>query len=478
MVRSLFVILFLLLLQPGAALASGFPVVTHYRLDLKFHLTQQRVSVIASLSVKNTTEKSIARLPFLLYRLLTVEQVADRNGLPLTFTQDVVPMTDEPSLQVNAVVVNLPSPLRPHDSTEVTLRYNGFVFGYPEVMAYVKDRIDEKYSLLRPDAYAYPLLAEPTFSSSLAAMDTKFTYDVRAGAPAGYRVACGGEFVENRNTADTTTFVFRSRIPTWRIDVAVARFSVLALPDDSLIVYHLPSDSAGARQVLASASGVVRLYTDLFGKPRSYRGYTIIEIPDGWGSQASDYYFLQTAAAFQDSSRVPEVYHEVGHSWNAAASPEVQRCRYFDEAFASYFEALAIRAFRGEAAFEEDMEHARGTFARWAERDRQAFETPIAGYGVKELGRHSYTKGAWSLYVLHRLVGETDFRFIIRNMLTQFAGRTINFGEFQELCEHVSQHDLSRFFREWIYGAESSRLLVDKVPIQVIVRRYEGRANR
>jgi hypothetical protein len=63
-------------------------------------------------------------------------------------------------------------------------------------------------------------------------------------------------------------------------------------------------------------------------------------------------------------------------------------------------------------------------------------------------------------------------------MLTQFAGRTINFGEFQELCEHVSQHDLSRFFREWIYGAESSRLLVDKVPIQVIVRRYEGRANR
>jgi aminopeptidase N len=370
------------------------------------------------------------------------------------------------------VVVDLGSPLRPNDSVTVVLTHSGFIFGYPEVLAYVKDRIDENYSLLRPDAFAYPVLAEPTFASALAANDTKFTYDVTATVPKGFRVACGGEAVDSRINSDSSTFLFRSKIPTWRIDVAVAKFAVLSNPDDQLVVYHLPEDSTGARRVIAASSDVIKFYSMKFGRPESFKGYTVIEIPDGWGSQASDYYFLQTAAAFKDSSRIPEVYHEIGHSWNAPASRDVQRCRYFDEAFPSFFEALAIRAFRGEKAFEEDMERSRDGFVRWAQHDRQVFDTPIAGYGAKELGRHSYTKGAWSLYVLHRLVGGESFASIIQNMVTQFAGRTINFEEFQALCEHTAGRDLHKFFQEWIYGTESSRLLVDKVPLGDIVKRY------
>ena len=184
----------------------------------------------------------------------------------------------------------------------------------------------------------------------------------------------------------------------------------------------------------------------MFGRPKSYQGYSIIEIPDGWGSQASDYYFLQTAAAFKDSSRIHEVYHEIGHSWNATASGDAQRCRYFDEAFASFFEALAIRSFQGQSAFEDDMGKSRDIFARRAQDDRQVFDTPIAGYGAKELGRNSYTKGAWSLYVLHRLVGARIFSSIVRTMLTEFDSRTIDFITFQELCERVAQRDLDRCF--------------------------------
>lgn len=463
----------LLLLQPAPARSADLPAVVHYKLDVRFQLKQRRVDATAELTIRNATARSFSRLPFLVYRLLAVERVAGRDGRALTFNQDVVQLTDEPTLQANAVIVELPSPLAPNDSTTVVLRYGGFVFGYPEVMAYVRDRIDEEYSLLRPDAYAYPLLAEPTFASTLAANDTKFTYDLLATVPEGYRVACGGEPVEARAGADSSTFVFRSKVPTWRIDVAVARFSILDRPADRLTVYHQPADSAGARRVLVAAKDAVALFGELFGRPEQYSGYTIIEIPDGWGSQAGEYYLLQSAAAFQDSSRIPEVYHEVGHSWNATPAAGVQRCRYFDEAFASYFEALAIRAFQGDSAFGEEMERARDLFARWAAYDRQVFETPISGYGAKELGRHSYTKGAWSLYVLDRLVGEETFRRIIRTMLTEFSGRAIDFEEFRKLCERVAGRDLSGLFREWIHGTESSRLLVDKVPVADIVRRYE-----
>jgi hypothetical protein len=464
---------FLLLVQPAAARSADLPAVIHYRLDVRFQLTQHRVDAIAELSIRNTTTRSFTKLPFLLYRLLTVERVAGHNGRALTFSQDVVQLNDEPSLQARAVTVELPSPLAPNDSTIVVMTYGGFIFGYPEVMAYVKDRIDEDYSLLRPDSYAYPLLAEPTLASSHAAHDTRFTYDMLATVPKRYTVACGGEEVDTHDGPDSSVFVFRSKVPTWRIDVAVARFSILHQPVDNLTVYHQPADSAGAQSVLVAARDAVNLYSELFGRPEDYGGYTIIEVPDGWGSQAGDYYLLQTAGAFKDSSRISEVYHEVGHSWNATPAADVQRCRYFDEAFASYFESLAIRAFRGEKAFEEDMEKARDLFARWATYDRAVFDTPISDYGAKELGRHSYTKGAWSLYVLHHVVGDRNFRLIIQSMLTQFSNRTINFDQFQKLSERVAQRNLSRLFQEWIYGVESSRLLVDKVPIAEILRRYE-----
>jgi Peptidase family M1 domain len=472
MVRIHPLLICLLSALPAGGAADGLPVVTHYSLDLQFALREQQVRSVATLTVRNMTPTPHGRLRFLLYRLFTVEHVYDRAGAPMPYSQSVTALRDEPSLQANAVVVDLPAPLAPNDSTNITLTYRGFMFGYPEVMAYVKDRIDEDYSLLRPDAFAFPVLAEPTFASVLAAGAGKFTYDITASVPHGYTVACGGLLVNSRVTPDSATYVFHSKIPTWRMDVAAAKFSVVRSPVDRLVVYHLPEDSTGARRVLKASRDVIQFYAISFGQPRRFQGYTIIEIPDGWGSQASDYYFLQTAASFKDSSRIGEVYHEIGHSWNAAPSPDVQRCRWFDEAFASFYESLATRHFSGQSAFEKEMEQSRDIFVRWGNRDPQVFDTPIAEYGKYELGRHSYTKGAWSLYVLYSLVGEKTFADIIRTMLTDSEGRTISFGDFEALCERVAGRSLRTFFQEWIYGTESSHLLADRVPIAAIVARY------
>ena len=46
----------------------------------------------------------------------------------------------------------------------------------------------------------------------------------------------------------------------------------------------------------------------------------MIEVPDGWGSQADVTCILQTAAAFRDPARLVEVYHEVSHLWNVPAT--------------------------------------------------------------------------------------------------------------------------------------------------------------
>ena len=449
------------------------PKVTHYGLNAQFLLKEQRVRVDAALTIRNVTQSSCQEIPFLFYRLLSIQRITDRFGSPLRFDQNIVQLSDEPSFQANAVVVKLPKALLPNDTLNIIISYEGFIFGYSEVMAYVRDKIDETYSLLRPDALAYPMLAQASYRSYLSAYDTKFTYEILATVPKGYMAVCGGELVNSTPLgSDSTAFAFHSKVPTWRIDLAVAQFGVLADPANRLLVYYRADDSLGASRVLEASKKVISLYSGMFGWPKQYRGYTVIEIPDGWGSQASDFYFLQTAAAFKDSSNIGEVYHEIGHSWNVTSSPSVKRCRYFDEAFASFFESLAIRAFDGEQRFKEDMEKSRTLFVQRANRDRQAFDTPIAEYGKKELGRNSYTKGSWSLYVLDQIVGDTIFAEIIRSMLADFESRTIDFAGFQQLCERISKKSMKKYFDEWIYGTQSSKLLVDGTPITDIVKRY------
>ena len=458
--------------QPVAA-GGNLPKVTRYELRVRINPADENLTASAQITLSNPSSTPQREIPFLLYRLLAVDAVQDEKGAALSYRQAVVAMSDEKKWQVNSLTLTLREPIAPGGTTRITVNYSGWIFGYHEVMGYVSDHIGEDYALLRPDALAYPMLAEPSSPSLSAAYDSVFTYELQITVPSGTIVACGG--VPEKTSLDgagTETFRFASRVPTWRMDIAAAKFRKLTNDEGNLVVYALPDDEAGAGNILREVKNVIEFYTLRFGPSRRATAYTVIEIPDGWGSQASDFYILQDAGAFKDPKRTHELYHEIGHSWNVKARPELQRTRWFDEAFASYFEALALGKFEGQKAFDERMARYRESFRRQAKKDPGNATTPIAEYGKGGLGDNSYTKGAWSLYVLHQVVGDDGFNEIIRTLMAEFSDRPAGFGDFQSVAERVSKRDLSRFFNEWIFGAESSALLLGSASTQEIVERY------
>jgi len=456
----------------GVATSGDIAKVTRYELGVRIDPAEEHLTASAQITLTNPTTKVYREIPFLLYRLLAVDAAQDEKGSPLAFRQAVVSMSDEKNWQVNSVTLTLREPLPPSGTTRITLKYSGAIFGYREVMGYVLDHIGEDYTLLRPDSLAYPMLAGPSSESLFAAYDTLFTYELAITVPTGMVAACGGLPGEASTADGTETFRFASRVPTWRMDIAVAKFKVLKNAAGNLVVYALPEDEGGAGNLLKEMQRVMEFYTLRFGPSKRATAYTVIEIPSGWGSQASDFYILQDAGAFKDPKRTHELYHEIGHSWNMKARPEVRRTRWFDEAFASYFEAIALRQFAGQKAFDDRMAGYRERFRSAAKKDSRNATTPIAEYGKEELGDNSYTKGAWSLYVLNQIVGDERFNQIIRTSMTDFSEHPAGFGDFQGVAESVSKRDLSRFFKEWIFGAESSDLLVGDASIQEIVERY------
>jgi hypothetical protein len=457
----------------GLAQAAELPKVMHYSLSVHFLPKEGQIAATAEMSIENTTPVEIKEISVLLYRLLEAESVTDKQGTPLPFTQDIVKFSDEPNLQVNQVKIHLGEALAPRKTSIVRLTYSGSIFGYQEVMMYVRDRIDENYSLIRPDAFSYPMLCYPSWESLMEAYRSRFTYDIEATAPKGYTIACGGVLKKQVAKDDSQLFYFQGRVPTWRMDVAMAKFVLSEDKKNRLVVYCLGGDEPGAEIVLKAMERSLDFFSESFGSLSHYQGFTVIEVPDGWGSQASDYYILQTAAAFKDPAKLSEVYHEIAHMWNVRARAPQDRSRWFDEAFASYFEGLAIRAFEGEDAFQAYMERRRDRFIKSAANDSKNYQTPIAEYWKEELGQNSYTKGAWSLYILHQLIGDEAFKRTIKTLRSEFSDRAAGFEDFVKIAESVSGKNLKNYFDDWIFGAESSRLLVEKVSVKDILKRYE-----
>jgi hypothetical protein len=447
---------------------QNVPIICHYDLNITLQPLESSYRAEARIELVNLTMQPIAQVPVLLYRLVRVTKAVDPNGKPLQFRQELAAMSDEPEWQVNSVLVRLSTPLAPNHTAEVTLYYGGSIWGYREVMRYVQDQIGEGYALLRAETMAYPIVAQASTPGWISAQREPFTYRVRTTVPNGWIVACGDSHRSKTVSGEQTIFECDSDVPREHIEVAAAKFRVIEDAAAGLRIYALPQDAQAAQRVLGDLKRARIFFGNYFRRPAT-GGYTVIEIPQGWGSQASAGYCIQTPDAFRDPAEIAQLYHELAHSWNAEAQGKIQRARYFDEAFASYFAALAIRQFSGADAFTSEMERLRLRFITLAKRDKRYAAVPIRNWGESELGDGSYTKGAWSLYVLNRLLGDDGFRNAISDFVKSYSSKPADFSLFQQQLERSTDHTLNRFFARWIYGSDSSEELIQGKSIEDMV---------
>jgi len=74
---------------------------------------------------------------------------------------------------------------------------------------------------------------------------------------------------------------------------------------------------------------------------------------------------------------------------------------------------------------------------------------------------------------MYHIMGEKDFL----EAMGIFYQQHIEIGATsKQFLNHVKQHaktDLGMFYKEWIYGAESTRLILDGVSAEILIKRYK-----
>jgi hypothetical protein len=117
-------------------------------------------------------------------------------------------------------------------------------------------------------------------------------------------------------------------------------------------------------------------------------------------------------------------------------------------------------------------EHLSARFRQQCERNPKCKDIPIIEYGNEGLTDLSYTKGMLFFYILFNLMGEEDFLDATGSFYQKYKHSGATSEEFLNYMKERSVQNLDRLYEEWIYGAESSRLVLDGVPAEELIRRY------
>ena len=420
---------------------------TRYDLDLKVDLQEKRIDGTARIAFRNAGDAPAAEVSFRLYRLLTVRSVRSAKGEALHFTQSIAAFEDDPLRQANQLRVPLSPPLPPGADAAVEVAYGGYLAGYVETGAlYIQDRVDDAFTIIREDADAYPNPGPLSYAKSREEGLPEFDYTARITVPDTHVVANGGRLVSRTVSHGSAAYVYSNIRPAWRMDFAIARFKTLETP--TLRIFALPDDAAGAARVRDEAQAAMELFARWYGPLEGATAFTIIEIPEGWGSQADVTSILQTAAAFRDPAKNPELYHEVSHLWNAP-SRDPSYCRW-NEGLAQFLAALVQETRAGSPSLDAAADRVVRDLRERLATEPRLREVPMADYGRREMTGQSYRTGMLMFYVLYRSVGPETFHRIIGGYYRRHRDSGGTTDELVREAVEEAGPRTAAIFRDWL----------------------------
>ncbi|OFY55301.1 MAG: hypothetical protein A2X22_02865 [Bacteroidetes bacterium GWF2_49_14] len=444
----------------------------NYNLDIHLDYENGKIVSTCSMTVMNTTAEESKIIPLLLYRLMRVTSIKDETGTPLSYTQKVVSFEDWEKYQVNYIEVIPARHLPKGDSCKLTIEYQGYLFGYTETgMGYVRDKIDPEFTILRPDCKAYPELGYPSEKiNRLAGFAPSFNYEIKIHVPDSLVAVNGGALISKETKDGYCVYTYRNTKLAWRMDIAIGKYKVLETP--LLKIYYLEQDSAGAETVFKYAQRTLNLYTEWWGKLIESKVFSVIEIPSGYGSQADETCILQSADAFNDSTQMRQLYHEVSHLWNVNSND--QYYSRWNEGLATFVEYLTIEKLENRLYLDYVSDWYLKLIKKEIESDSLLRVTPLIDFGKMGIESYSYEVGMIMFQVLYQVMGENDFNKCIHSYYSDYYSNGATTDEFVATAKKVSAVKLSIFFDDWIYTTKYTELIKSGLKIDEMSKLYRS----
>jgi hypothetical protein len=228
-----------------------------------------------------------------------------------------------------------------------------------------------------------------------------------------------------------------------------------------------------ARELSVETQRVLKFYGALVGD-MPYQTFTLAVVERNTPGGHSPPYFAalsqpppatpvawRTDPAYFDG--FPEFFlaHEAAHQWwGHAVGWKNYHEQWISEGFAQYFSALYAEHLDRGDVFEDVVSQ----MTRWT-LDRSDQGPVYLGYRLGHIKSDSrvfralvYNKGALSLHMLRRLIGDDAFFRGVRRFYTTWRFKKAGTEDARAAFEAETDRPLDRFFQRWIYGSTLPRL--------------------
>jgi hypothetical protein len=448
----------------------SFPGTTHYDLEIKIDYNSGKLAANGTITLVNRTTQPVNQIHILLYRLLKVRSVMV-EGIKVIYDQSIVSVDGWKKLQVNLVKIKLNEALQVGEEIKLEMSYDGFLCGYSEAgWNYVKDHIDKSFTIIRTDGFGYPVVGYPNDRDMMAITKEIYDYQLKITVPAGLTVATGGLLLNQSTIDGMTTFMFRSKRPSWRIDIVISDYKILSKDQNRL--YFFNQDSARAPGLYTAMLKAHDIYTGWFGKIEGYQGYSIIEVPEGYGSQSDVAAMLITADNFRQDAQFVTVYHELSHLWNVR-NLESKPCRIESEGLAQFLQFLLLEKLDlKENAIKDAANRYLNQMVSILAKNIEVQTIPIKEYGVYDITDYSYRLGMVFFALYYDLIGHEVFVDIIKTYYNKYYQTGATFEDFILHCQAKTPINLQPFLSDWFQTTKVLELIKEGKNYDDFIQRY------
>ena len=460
------------MLSVTVAAAQGAPAIVHLDLDVELDFETRALRGVARLDVVNRGAVAVRRLPLQLGRGFTVSSV--EGPAVEGFAQRRTAYPDWPEYEALAFVVTLSPPLSPGQRASLSVAYSGALVPYTDAgLGYVHDTIDHDFTLLRRDALAFPSLGEASLEALRRQPPAPFTFEASVVVPEEeLSLAAAGPITVESTPDGRHRWRVASSRPVPFLFLAIGRYEVLAA--EGLLIHHFPEDVAGARRLATEATAAREALTRWFGPLGPGRTTTIIEIPAGWGSQASlEGGIIQTADAFREGRSMPELFHELVHLWHP---PDLDRpSSRWTEGLATFLQwRLAEEVLGGEG-----LDAVVGRLAAAVVQETRTGDPPMIEFGQSGLTGRSYRQGAVLFDLLYRVLGEAAFDEALGTFFEEHRASGATTDDFVDALGRSSKPAATRgVLADWLYTGDGIHRLSAGASLDDLVASYRSAAPR
>lgn len=452
---------------PASALDREAFTITKYDLDIRIEPDQQRLGARGKITLRNDSTQPQKNVALQISSSLSWRsiRVADKPVQFVTqpFTSDI-----DHTGALSEAIVTLPAEVKPKDSVELEIGYEGVIpldmtrltrVGIPQDIARHTswDQIGKSFTAVRGAGYVawYPIATESAdFSEGNSLFEVVNRWKAReAGSEFKAKLRMAGESEEKALVVCTPGAVDEGgRVKSAEGECAVERLGTVAPSfaiasygvesKASLHVFSLPGHESGAATYLQAFDPASKFVTEWFGKPTA--PIAIADLADAHAAPFESGTLLMASMAGEDTTLAGiNLVHELVHSAFVSPRPWVS------EGLAHFAEAVYREQQGGRQAALDLLELHRAAFL---DAEKEVGSAPDKNPGQPLITTFDETyyrsKAAYVWWMLRDMVGADALKQAIRNYK---AADDTDPKYLERLIEAASKRDLSAFFDDWVY---------------------------